>query len=180
MENLANVSSEEELLQLRNEGKISEDEYEDLRGAMQKSTEVETTACLPEKDEKKSKRRLGKIAFRLMLLGFIVPIVYYTFSLVLDYRTHTPLGGAKITAPLSEQPSSEISVSAGSSSGTARRGCGLAMWLSSLLALVLEIAAFAMSVVAWPDTFAKATVATISFIIVIGFLFLIAVTVFPI
>jgi hypothetical protein len=54
------------------------------------------------------------------------------------------------------------------------------MWLSFLLALVLEIAAFAMGVVAWPDTFAKATVVTISFVVVLVFLFLIAVIVFPI
>jgi len=36
MENVSNVSSEEELLQLRNEGKISEDEYEQLLAAMSK------------------------------------------------------------------------------------------------------------------------------------------------
>lgn len=171
MEDLSNVSSEEELLQLRNEGKISEDEYEQLRGAMQKSAEVETTASLPEKDEKKSKRRLGKIAFRLMLLGFIVPIVAYAFFLVLDYRTNAPVKRTKLTAPLTEQPSSEISVSLGSSGGPARRGCGLAIWLWFLLALVFEIAAFAMGVVAWPDAFAKATVVTISFITVLAFLF---------
>ncbi|MHC4659476.1 MAG: hypothetical protein ACYS83_09930 [Planctomycetota bacterium] len=36
MANLENVSSEEELLQLRNEGKISEDEYRDLLAAIKK------------------------------------------------------------------------------------------------------------------------------------------------
>lgn len=34
MEELSNISSEEELLQLRNEGKISEDEYEELLAAI--------------------------------------------------------------------------------------------------------------------------------------------------
>lgn len=38
MANISSVSSEEELLQLRNEGKISEDEYEDLRDTLRKTT----------------------------------------------------------------------------------------------------------------------------------------------
>jgi len=37
VENISNVSSEEELLQLRNEGKITEGEYQDLISAMRKS-----------------------------------------------------------------------------------------------------------------------------------------------
>ena len=53
MEDISNVSSEDELLQLRNEGKISEDEHEELRGTMQESTGTEA-ASVPEKDEKKS------------------------------------------------------------------------------------------------------------------------------
>jgi hypothetical protein len=36
METVSNVSSEEELLQLRDEGKISEDEYQELLAAMKK------------------------------------------------------------------------------------------------------------------------------------------------
>jgi hypothetical protein len=36
MENISNVSSEEELLQLRDEGKISEDEYRELLEALKK------------------------------------------------------------------------------------------------------------------------------------------------
>lgn len=41
MENVTNISSEEELLQLRNEGKISEQEYEELRDALQKTAKVD-------------------------------------------------------------------------------------------------------------------------------------------
>jgi hypothetical protein len=41
MENVSNISSEEELLQLRNEGKISENEYEELRETLQKTTKVD-------------------------------------------------------------------------------------------------------------------------------------------
>ena len=40
MENVSNISSEEELLQLRNEGKISENEYEELHEMLQKTTNV--------------------------------------------------------------------------------------------------------------------------------------------
>jgi len=43
MEDLSYISSEEELLELRNEGKISEDEYNQLRRAMQKSSSDETS-----------------------------------------------------------------------------------------------------------------------------------------
>jgi len=42
MENVTNASSEEELLQLRSEGKISEAEYEDLLAAMKKSRQTQT------------------------------------------------------------------------------------------------------------------------------------------
>lgn len=36
MEDVSNISSEEDLLQLRNEGKINDDEYQDLLAAMKK------------------------------------------------------------------------------------------------------------------------------------------------
>jgi hypothetical protein len=42
MINISNISSEEELLQLRNEGKISEAEYQDLLTAIRKSRPSET------------------------------------------------------------------------------------------------------------------------------------------
>jgi uncharacterized membrane protein len=41
MENVSNVSSEEELLQLRNEGKISEDEYGELLETLRKSVKID-------------------------------------------------------------------------------------------------------------------------------------------
>jgi hypothetical protein len=40
MKNISNISSEEELLQLREEGKISEAEYEELREALEKSSKA--------------------------------------------------------------------------------------------------------------------------------------------
>lgn len=41
MENVSNISSEEELLELRNEGKISEDEYEELLETLRKTTKAD-------------------------------------------------------------------------------------------------------------------------------------------
>ena len=77
MENVSNVSSEEELLQLREEGKISEDEYKDLLATMQKTAKIDTGPAAPEIDKTKSKRKLGKIAFVLMLVGIILPGVCF-------------------------------------------------------------------------------------------------------
>jgi len=42
MENVSKISSEEELLELRNEGKISEDEYEELLGVMKRTAWTNT------------------------------------------------------------------------------------------------------------------------------------------
>ena len=61
MENISNISSEEELLQLRNEGKISEEEYEELHDAMQKSTKLGVEPPPAAIDKAKSKRKLGGI-----------------------------------------------------------------------------------------------------------------------
>ncbi len=49
MANISHVSSEEELLQLRNEGKITEDEYEDLRQTLQKTARPDAGPVLQDK-----------------------------------------------------------------------------------------------------------------------------------
>jgi hypothetical protein len=49
MENISNVSSEEQLLELRNEGRITEDEYEDLRETLRKTTKPNTLPVLQDK-----------------------------------------------------------------------------------------------------------------------------------
>ncbi|MHC4558337.1 MAG: DUF4190 domain-containing protein [Planctomycetota bacterium] len=49
MENVSNISSEEELLELRNEGKISEQEYEELLETLRKTTKADTGPALQEK-----------------------------------------------------------------------------------------------------------------------------------
>jgi hypothetical protein len=88
---MENISSEEQLIQLRNEGKISEDEYNDLLGAMKKPPESAAYAPEPQSDKAASKRRLGKIAFYLMLAGIVLPIVRgrRCHFLRLSYPLHT-------------------------------------------------------------------------------------------
>ncbi len=49
MANVSNVSSEEELLQLRNEGKISENEYEELLETLRKTAKVDAGPALQDK-----------------------------------------------------------------------------------------------------------------------------------
>lgn len=169
MENVPDVSSEEELAQLRSEGKISEAEYQELRDVIQKSTKVETGALVPEISEKRSKRKLGKIAFCLLLLGVVLPAVWFYVPKPKGYRTPPPTmpvqpNGEKFSPPTGEE-FAEVTV------GEVRRG--IPPWLIGLF-LILEIAAFVMGVIAWPDVFAKATVVTILFVIVLAFLLVIA------
>ena len=168
MEDISNISSEEELLQLRNEGKITEDEYEELRGAMWRSTKPDFEHPPVAAESPKSKRRLGKIAFYFMLAGIILPAVWY-FGMIRRPAVSIPAptkyvvgpNGEKSAAPAVEE-FAEVTV------GEMRHGWP--PWLIGLI-LILEIAAFVMGVIAWPDVLAKATVVTISFIIVVGFLF---------
>lgn len=68
-------SSQEELRMLRDEGKVSEAEYEELRAAMQRTAEGGGKS--PPDEQERSKRKLGRIAFALMLLGIIGPFVLY-------------------------------------------------------------------------------------------------------
>ena len=137
MQDTSNVSSEEELLQLRNEGKISEDEYEELRSAMRKSTKLDVEPPAAAAGKAKSKRKLGKIAFILMLVGMILP----AFCFLLVIRVIPLVISRSMILP----------------------------WLISSVGL--EIAAFVMGVIGWPDVLAKATVVTISSITVLAFLF---------
>jgi len=81
---MENISSEEQLIQLRDEGKISEDEYNDLLGAMKKPPESAAYALEPQSDKAASKRRLGKIAFYLMLAGITLPIVSFFVCLAIS------------------------------------------------------------------------------------------------
>ena len=90
---MENVSSEEELIQLRNEGKINEAEYQDLLAAIQKATQVDTEPATPEVDKARSKRKLGKIAFALMLTGIILPAFFYFMIELLSGPNNRPAIG---------------------------------------------------------------------------------------
>ncbi len=71
MEKASNVSSEEELLQLRNEGKISDTEYEELRETLQKTTKVDIGES--GKDNLKSAQTSG-LAIASLVFSLIGPI----------------------------------------------------------------------------------------------------------
>ncbi len=71
MENVSNVSSEEELLQLRNEGKISENEYEDLLETLRKSAKVDAGPADP--GESKPVRTSG-LAIASLVFSLVGPI----------------------------------------------------------------------------------------------------------
>ena len=95
MKNVSNISSEEELLELRNEGKISEAEYQDLLETMKKASRSRGEKLVPEIDKTKSKRKLGIIAFVLMLMGIILPIAWFLFIELLvesEPDTHAAIG----------------------------------------------------------------------------------------
>ena len=140
MKNAPSASSEEELLQLRNDGKISEPEYQDLRAAIQKSAPREPDGPQLQVERSWSKRKFGKTAFVLMLIGLVLPSVCY-------------LG---------------VEMMARASDGNAHAAIG--PWF--FLGVTLEIAAFVSGILAWPDVLGKATVITVSVIVVLALLFI--------
>ena len=77
MHNISDISSEEELSQLLDDGKISSAEYSELLGAMRSPSPAGSGAALLVEDASKSKRKQGQIAFVLMLVGLIVPALGY-------------------------------------------------------------------------------------------------------
>jgi hypothetical protein len=76
MDNISNISSEEELFQLRNDGKITEDDYNDLLDAM-RNRPADDGIYTNVTGKSKSKSKTGKIAFLLMLVGIILPFSFY-------------------------------------------------------------------------------------------------------
>lgn len=83
MENASNISSEKELLQLRNEGKLSEDEYQQLLTAMRKSSPNEEgvsgkpEAC-PVKTELRAFRK------RVFINGIIICVIAVPLGLAFE------------------------------------------------------------------------------------------------
>ena len=72
MRNVPNISSEEELLQLRNDGKITKDEYNDLLNTM-RARPADKGKYTDITGKPKPKSKTGKTAFLLMLAGVILP-----------------------------------------------------------------------------------------------------------
>ena len=76
MEPASSVSPEEELILLRNEGKIIEDQYNDLLGAM-RTRPVGNVVFAIASDKPASGAKTGKIAFLLMLVGVTLPFACF-------------------------------------------------------------------------------------------------------
>jgi hypothetical protein len=77
MEAGLNASSEEELLRLREEGKISEREYEELLGVLKKPAPVRGPAKPPAEPQFQAFRK------RVMIGGFVISIMGVIFGLIL-------------------------------------------------------------------------------------------------
>ncbi|MHC4436411.1 MAG: hypothetical protein ACYS3S_03545 [Planctomycetota bacterium] len=127
MENISNISSEEELLELRNDGKISEEEYNELLETIKKSPAKGANSSALRGEIPDSKRRQGKIAFYLMLGGILLSIMIFSICFAIT-------GGGEGDVIFS---------------------------VCFLLFVLIEIPAFVLGVIGWPDSYGKATVITI-------------------
>jgi len=72
MENISNISSEEELLQLRNEGRVSEDEYKELLETLRKTAKVDVGEDI--QGEPKLARTSGLAIASLVLVLALGPV----------------------------------------------------------------------------------------------------------
>jgi len=121
MENVANISSEEELLQLHNEGKISEAEYQDLLAAMRKPSPNENgderiwrsgsilvmhrNAVLPDRcvktnDTAQGRRLKRKLYWHhpaLYLLIFVNILIYLIIAVVVRKKATIEIGVSENT-----------------------------------------------------------------------------------
>ncbi len=78
MENVSNISSEEELLELRNEGKISEDEYEELLETLRKTAkaDIDSVAQVQSEPVRTCGLAIASLVFALALGPFgLIPAV---------------------------------------------------------------------------------------------------------
>lgn len=78
MDNVSNVSSEEELLKLREEGKISEQEYEELLGTIRWSPVNNSNLESPTEPQFQAFRK------RILVGGLVMSIVGIVFGLILN------------------------------------------------------------------------------------------------
>jgi len=86
MQTVSNISSEEELLQLRDEGKISEAEYNDLLAAMRTPPPQSNEDAVLGTDKAKFKYKVGRIAFVFMLVGIVQPITTFLLYFAITGR----------------------------------------------------------------------------------------------
>ncbi len=77
MENASNVSSEEELLKLREEGKISEQQYEELLGTIRRSPGNFSKA------ESLAEPQFQAFRKRVLIGGLVICILGIVFGLIL-------------------------------------------------------------------------------------------------
>lgn len=77
MDNVSNVSSEEELLKLREEGKISEQEYAELLGTIRRSHRDKSGKDFPAEPQFQAFRK------RILVGGFVICIMGIVFGLIL-------------------------------------------------------------------------------------------------
>jgi hypothetical protein len=79
---MENISSEEELSRLRNEGKISEDEYKQLHAALQ-SPSAGQSRTITERGSCPLTRELYDFRKRVLLTGFAICLIGLPVGLVL-------------------------------------------------------------------------------------------------
>ena len=73
---MENITSEQQLKELLNEGKINEEEYQELFNVIKKKTTDKKNT--PQNiSENNSKSKLGKIAVVLVLVGFVLPFICF-------------------------------------------------------------------------------------------------------
>jgi len=77
MENVSKVSSEQELLKLREEGKISEQEYTELLGTIRRSPGNKSRKESPDEPQFQAFRK------RILVGGFVICIMGIIFGLIL-------------------------------------------------------------------------------------------------
>ena len=76
MENVSNVSSEEELLKLRDEGKISEQEYAELLGTIRRSSGNKSSRESPAEPQFQAfRKRILVGAFVICILGIVIGLI---------------------------------------------------------------------------------------------------------
>ena len=73
MENVSNISSEQELLELRNEGKISEDEYEELLETLRKTAKADVGPVAQEQSGSVRTCRLAVVSLVLL----VIPLAFW-------------------------------------------------------------------------------------------------------